>query len=85
MRHLVIDEMRDLTPVQHAVVARLFPCDRTVLGDCNQLIDDREGLTVEEVAGFYPGARTASLMRSNRSAFEIDQVAACAKPIAMLD
>ena len=41
VRHLVIDEMQDLTPVQHEAISRLFRCDRTILGDVNQLVDGR--------------------------------------------
>lgn len=85
VKHLVIDEMQDLTAVQHLVVARLFPCDKTVLGDCNQLVDDRDGLTLDEVAAFYPGARTTSLMRSYRSTYEITQLAARVKPVDGLE
>lgn len=85
VKHLVIDEMQDLSTIQHMVVARLFPCDKTVLGDCNQLVDDRESLTLEEVAACYPGARTTSLMRSYRSTFEIARLAARVKPVAGLE
>ena len=48
--HLVIDEMQDLTPVQHVAVARLFRCEKTLLGDVNQLVDDRDAFGVEDVA-----------------------------------
>lgn len=42
VHHLVIDEMQDLSPVAHEVITRTFPCDKTILGDVNQLVDDRE-------------------------------------------
>jgi DNA helicase-2/ATP-dependent DNA helicase PcrA len=33
VKHLVIDEMQDYTPIQYAVLARLFSCKKTILGD----------------------------------------------------
>ena len=38
-RHLVIDEMQDYTPIQFAVVNRLFPCQKTILGDFGQFLN----------------------------------------------
>lgn len=54
VRHLVIDEMQDLTPVQHEAISRLFRCDRTILGDVNQLVDGRAVSAPETVAAHYP-------------------------------
>lgn len=39
VKHLLIDEMQDYTPVQYAVLARLFSCKKTILGDANQSVD----------------------------------------------
>ena len=41
VQHLVVDEMQDLTPIQHRLVARLFPCEKTILGDIGQAVDPR--------------------------------------------
>lgn len=84
VRHLVIDEMQDLTPVQHEAIARLFRCDRTILGDVNQLVDDRAPLTPDAVAAHYPGARVVCLMRSYRSTLEITELANRVRPVAGL-
>ncbi len=85
VQHLVVDEMQDLTPVQHLVIARLFPCDKTILGDCFQMVDGRDGLDEQQVADYYPGARTARLMRSYRSTYEIVELARRIKPIPGLE
>lgn len=85
VQHLVVDEMQDLTPVQHRVIARLFSCDKTILGDCFQMVDDREGLSLDEVASFYANARTAQLLRSYRSTAEIVELARRVKPIPGLE
>ena len=84
VRHLVIDEMQDLTPVQHEAVARLFRCDRTILGDVNQLVDGRAVASPEAVAAHYPGARVVRLMTSYRSTCEIVELAARVMPVAGL-
>lgn len=74
VRHLVIDEMQDLTPVQHEAISRLFRCDRTILGDVNQLVDGRAVSAPEAVAAHYPGARVVRLMTSYRSTSEITEL-----------
>ena len=84
VRHLVIDEMQDLTPVQHEAISRLFRCDRTILGDVNQLVDGRAVAAPETVAAHYPGARVVRLMTSYRSTCEIVELAARVMPVAGL-
>lgn len=39
VKHLVVDEMQDYTPVAYAYLNRLFPCRKTVLGDVGQTAD----------------------------------------------
>jgi DNA helicase-2/ATP-dependent DNA helicase PcrA len=38
VKHLLIDEMQDYTPVQYAVLGRLFACKKTILGDASQSV-----------------------------------------------
>lgn len=85
IKHLVVDEMQDLTPVQHALVARLFRCDKTVLGDCHQAVDRGNAATLEDVAAAYDAARTVRLTRSYRSTSEIVALANRVKPVAELE
>ena len=85
VKHLVVDEMQDLTPVQHALVARLFRCGRTVLGDCCQVVDDGNSATLEDVARAYGAARVVRLTRSYRSTSEIVALANRVKPAAGLE
>lgn len=85
VKHLVVDEMQDLTPVQHALVARLFPCDKTVLGDCHQVVDCGNGASLGDVAAAYGAARTVRLTRSYRSTSEIVALANRVKPVAELE
>lgn len=85
VKHLVVDEMQDLTPVQHVLVARLFRCGRTVLGDCCQVVDDGNSATLEDVARAYGAARVVRLTRSYRSTSEIVALANRVKPAAGLE
>ncbi|WP_172623364.1 helix-turn-helix domain-containing protein [Arabiibacter massiliensis] len=85
VKHLVVDEMQDLSPVQHALVARLFRCDRTVLGDCCQAIDQGSGATLDDIAEAYGAARAVRLTRSYRSTSEIVALANRVKPAAALE
>lgn len=38
VRHLIVDEMQDLTGLAHECLRRIFKCPRTLLGDVNQAI-----------------------------------------------
>ncbi|MEC4295020.1 HelD family protein [Adlercreutzia shanghongiae] len=84
VRHLVIDEMQDLPPVAHEAVGRLFRCDKTILGDVNQLVDGRPVAAPETVAAHYPGARVVHLITSYRSTCEITELASRVLPVAGL-
>ncbi|MFO0507321.1 MAG: HelD family protein, partial [bacterium] len=39
VKHLLVDEMQDYTPVQYSVLSRLFRCKKTILGDVNQMVN----------------------------------------------
>ena len=71
VRHLVVDEMQDYTPVQYAVLNRLFRCDKTILGDFGQSINPNRLSTLEDLRQIYCGARYISLNKSYRSTYEI--------------
>lgn len=71
IRHLVIDEMQDYTPVQYAVIKKLFKCDKTILGDFGQSIDPCNSLSREALMELYGNAGYVELKKSYRSTFEI--------------
>lgn len=39
IKHLVIVEMQDYTPIQYAVINQLFSCEKTILGDFGQFLN----------------------------------------------
>lgn len=71
VKHLLVDEMQDYTPVQYAVLARLFPCKKTILGDASQSVNTYSSSSSEEIAKVFPGADVMKLNKSYRSTYEI--------------
>lgn len=69
--HLVIDEMQDYTPVQYAVINRLFPCPKTILGDYGQFINPFHRHTLKDLMQIYHDGRLVELTKSYRSTYEI--------------
>lgn len=40
IKHVVIDEMQDLSATALAIIEQMYPCPKTILGDFNQMIDE---------------------------------------------
>ena len=51
VKHLVIDEMQDYTPMQYQILSQLFPCKMTILGDRAQTMDEKQ----QDVLTFFTG------------------------------
>ena len=85
IRHLVIDEMQDYTPVQYAVMNILFPCQKTILGDFGQFINPNHSHTLEDLRRLYEGAEFVELNKSYRSTYEIITFAKCIQDVAFLE
>ena len=71
VKHLLVDEMQDYTPVQYAVLARLFTCKKTILGDASQSVNTFSSSSSEEIAKVFRGAHIMKLNKSYRSTWEI--------------
>jgi len=71
VRHLLIDEMQDYTPVQYAILARLFDCRMTILGDAWQSVNPYSASTAEMISAAFGGATCVSLHKTFRSTAEI--------------
>lgn len=82
IRHLVVDEMQDYTPVQFAVLNRLFPCQKTILGDFGQCVDPCHAHTLADLRQMYEGAEFVELNKSYRSTYEIIRFAKRIQPAA---
>lgn len=70
-KHLVIDEMQDYTPIQYAVINKIFPCRKTILGDFGQLLNPNHSHTLNDLLDLYTDARFTELKKSYRSTYEI--------------
>ena len=71
VKHLLVDEMQDYTPVQYAVLARLFHCKKTILGDVSQTVNPYSASSSEGIHRVFPHGDTVKLFRSYRSTWEI--------------
>jgi DNA helicase II / ATP-dependent DNA helicase PcrA len=77
MKHLVIDEMQDYTPVQYQVIANLFPCKKTILGDHHQSVSPLSASSAEAIRDVLDDSQCMYMHKSYRSTIEITQVAQC--------
>ncbi|HEY3429666.1 MAG TPA: 3'-5' exonuclease [Cyclobacteriaceae bacterium] len=75
VKHLLIDEMQDYTPVQYAVISRLFTCRKTILGDIGQRVNPYSASSAEAINQVFPSGDTVKLLRSYRSTWEITMFA----------
>lgn len=71
IKHLIIDEMQDYTPIQYGAVNRMFHCQKTILGDFGQFIYPHHLHTLEDIQKLYSDAEFIELKKSYRSTYEI--------------
>ena len=84
IKHLLVDEMQDYTPVQYAVLSRIFKCRKTILGDINQAVNPYSASSLEGIEEVFPQGDVVKLFRSYRSTWEISQFCLNLKPNANL-
>jgi len=75
IHHLLVDEMQDYTPIQYAVLAKLFSCKMTILGDSNQSVNPYSSSTLEKIRPFFKDCDCTELCKSYRSTIEITHFA----------
>ncbi|WP_042919577.1 HelD family protein [Stutzerimonas kunmingensis] len=80
VKHLLIDEMQDYTPVQYSVLGRLFACRKTVLGDATQSVNPYTSSSVGQIRQSLHSATSVKLTKSYRSTWEIMQFALAISP-----
>ena len=85
VKHLLIDEMQDYSPIQYKVIQKLFPCRKTVLGDAGQSVNPYGSSTAETIQKSLTASEIMKLCKSYRSTFEITEVAQKIHPNAELE
>lgn len=85
VKHLLIDEMQDYSPIQYKVIQKLFPCRKTVLGDTGQSVNPYGSSTAETIQKSLTASEIMKLCKSYRSTFEITDFAQKIHPNAELE
>lgn len=88
VKHLLIDEMQDYSPIQYKVIQKLFPCRKTVLGDAGQSVNPYGSSTAETIQKSLTASTASEIMKlckSYRSTFEITDFAQKIHPNAELE
>jgi len=75
IKHVVIDEMQDYTPVQYQVIASLYPCRKTILGDHNQSVSPVSASSAQAIERVLSEAQSVFMHKSYRSTLQITELA----------
>lgn len=75
VKHLLIDEMQDYSPIQYKVIQKLYPCRRTVLGDVSQSVNPYGSSTADMIQKALVTGEVMKLCKSYRSTYEITDFA----------
>lgn len=75
VKHLLIDEMQDYSPIQYAVLSMLYKCHKTILGDVYQSVNPYSLTNAFRIKRVFDDATIMKLNKSYRSTFEITEYA----------
>lgn len=75
VKHLLIDEMQDYSPIQYKVIQKLYPCRKTVLGDASQSVNPYGSSTADMIRKALVTGEVMKLCKSYRSTCEITDFA----------
>lgn len=71
VKHLLIDEMQDYSPIQYKVIQKLYPCRKTILGDASQSVNPYGSSTADMIRKSFGTGEIMKLCKSYRSTIEI--------------
>lgn len=80
VKHLLIDEMQDYSPIQYKVIQKLYPCRKTILGDAAQTVNPYGSSTADMIQKASTTGEIMKLCKSYRSTFEITNFAQKIQP-----
>jgi len=75
VKHLLIDEMQDYSPIQYKVILKLFSCRKTILGDASQSVNPYGSSTADMIQKALITGEVMKLCKSYRSTYEITEFA----------
>lgn len=75
VKHLLIDEMQDYSPIQYKVLQKLYACRKTILGDAGQSVNPYGSSTADMIQQVLVNGEVMKLCKSYRSTFEITDFA----------
>lgn len=75
VKHLLVDEMQDYSPIQYRLLTKLFRCKKTILGDAQQNVNPFSSTNYDDIAFALYEAEVMKLCKSYRSSFEITEFA----------
>lgn len=85
VKHLLIDEMQDYSPIQYKVIQKLYPCRKTILGDASQSVNPYGSSTADMIRKTFTTGEIMKLCKSYRSTFEITHFAQNIQPNSELE
>lgn len=86
IKHLVIDEMQDYSPLQYVIIDYLFKCPKTILGDITQNLNIYSGIrSLGEFSGELGDIEIMRLNKSFRSTMEIANFSNAICPVEGFD
>jgi DNA helicase-2/ATP-dependent DNA helicase PcrA len=67
--------MRDYSPIQYKVIQKLYPCQKTILGDANQSVNPYGSSIAAMIQKALVKAELTTPCKSYRSTYEITNFA----------
>jgi len=80
VKHLLIDEMQDYSPIQYKVIQKLYPCRKTILGDACQSVNPYGFSDAGMIKKAFVTGEIMKLNKSYRSTYEITGFAKKIRP-----
>ncbi|MCK9629233.1 MAG: AAA family ATPase [Bacteroidales bacterium] len=71
VKHLLVDEMQDYTPIQYKVLKMLFICKKTIMGDMGQTLTPYSRSDADMIKKVFTDGVVMKLCKSYRSTYEI--------------
>jgi DNA helicase II / ATP-dependent DNA helicase PcrA len=80
VKHLLVDEMQDYSPIQYRVLQKIYPCAKTILGDSGQSVNPFGSSTAETIQKTLNTGHIVHMNKSYRSTWEITAFARTIQP-----